>query len=311
MNLEQQIYFSCAAYSSIHPNRAAVLNHLFVVLGNGYEWLNGQLVECCGDTTTKSGKRLSMQAAINQVFRKRRKNNEYRKEWELKRKREQKEALKHKKDCPAVMICNCGFKRGVFKVKKGTKGCTNWCRSNFPEDQKCNCGAQARIDEQKKQNASINELIDKCLAEIKSRPPQSAEEKAAEKARHVAELKKIKAEIRNSRKHDYRVPADIKKRVKDTEYNHWYPVSMNYPSNLANFPDDIKDEWLDAIIETATLIADSYARFERGEIPPFSTYPKDNDPTGEFAKQSTRNTYVVANYALHRANEMKLTRKKA
>src|SRR5271154_2390826 len=186
MNLEEQIYYSCAAYSSIHPNRAAVLNHLFVVLGNGYEWENGELVECCGDTTTKSGKRLSMKAAINQVFRNRRKSDEFRKEWERKRKIEEKQGLKHAKACP----------------KKN-----------------CTCGAQARIDAAKAQNKSINDLIEKCLQEMKNRPPQSAEEKAAEKERHNAEMKKVKADIRNSRKHDYRVPADIKKRVKDTAFD--------------------------------------------------------------------------------------------
>jgi len=76
--LEDQVYFSCAAYSCIHPNRAAVLNHLFCVIGNGYEWdEDGRLVECCGETTYKNGRRKSMNAAINGVFRRRREHDQF------------------------------------------------------------------------------------------------------------------------------------------------------------------------------------------------------------------------------------------
>jgi hypothetical protein len=74
VTLEDQIYFGCAAYSMLHPNRASALNHLFCVIGNG--WENGQLVEVCGETTYKNGKRMSLKAAINNIFRRRRKDDE-------------------------------------------------------------------------------------------------------------------------------------------------------------------------------------------------------------------------------------------
>lgn len=252
MNFEQQIYYSCAAYSSIHPNRAAALNHLFCVIGNGYEWANGELVEVCGDTTTKSGRRLSMKAAISQVFRNRRKSNAQRAAWERNHERDEKKALKHKKDCPAVMVCTCGFLRGAFKIKKGEKGCTNWCRSNFPEDQKCDCGAQARIDAAKAQNAQIDAQIERLLEQIKKAPKKTPKEAAAERKRLTASSKKTKAEIRERHKWEYRVPSDIKQRVKDTTFDHWYPLSEY--SRMVTFPDDIKPEWLDAVIETAALV---------------------------------------------------------
>lgn len=229
MKVEDQIYYSCAAWSMIMPNRAAVLNHLFCVIGNGYEWENGELVECCGDTTTKNGRRLSLKAAINQVFRNRRKSAEFRKEWERNRKREEKLALKHTKGC------------ALRPTRAGHSGPVS-----------CTCGAQARIDANKAQNAQIDALIDKCLEEMKSRPPQSDEEKIAHRKQLAAESKKIKAEIRESEKYEYRAPADIDERVRDTKYNYWYPM-CEY-SRMVTFPDDIKDEWLAAIIETCKLV---------------------------------------------------------
>jgi hypothetical protein len=91
MNLQDTIHFGCAAYSSIHPHRAAELNHLFCTNGNGYEWdSNGQLVETCGETTFKNGKRRSLKSAINNVFRRRKRDNDFRKKWEAKDKRDRK-----------------------------------------------------------------------------------------------------------------------------------------------------------------------------------------------------------------------------
>ena len=91
MNLQDTIYFGCAAYSSIHPHRAAELNHLFCTNGNGYEWNeNGQLVECCGDTTFKNGKRRSLASAIANVFRRRKRDAISRQKWEAARKRDEK-----------------------------------------------------------------------------------------------------------------------------------------------------------------------------------------------------------------------------
>src|SRR5271166_5476296 len=75
----------------VHPHRAAELNHLFCTNGNGYEWNeNGQLVECCGDTTFKNGKRRSLASAIANVFRRRKRDAISRQKWEAARKRDEK-----------------------------------------------------------------------------------------------------------------------------------------------------------------------------------------------------------------------------
>jgi hypothetical protein len=90
MNFEDQVYFGCAAYSSIHPHRAAELNHLFLVIGNGYEWEDGRLVAVCDHQTYKNGKPMSLSAAINRVFRDRRKRDEWKKRDDRNRKRREK-----------------------------------------------------------------------------------------------------------------------------------------------------------------------------------------------------------------------------
>src|SRR5271167_2887900 len=101
MNVKDTIYFGCAAYSSIHPNRAAELNHLLLVIGNGYEWdANGELVETCGETTFKNGKRRTLKNAIANVFRRRKRDNDARKKWEAKDKRDRK---KHPEKFPPVI----------------------------------------------------------------------------------------------------------------------------------------------------------------------------------------------------------------
>src|SRR5271170_2884801 len=284
MNLEEQIYYSCAAYSSIHPNRAAVLNHLFVTLGNGYEWENGELVECCGDTTTKSGRRLSVKAAINQVFRRRRKSAEFRKEWERKRQRDEKLGLKHKKDCPIITRCNCG----MFKIDP--KNHASWCAKNFsPTDKdvlRCDCGATARIAEHKKFMDSIDATIEKCLAEMRKRSPESRE---AESKKAAAALKESNRRMRVEKRLEYRIPADIKKRVKDTTFDHWYPM-CEY-SRMVTFPDDIKPEWLEAVIETAALVI---------------AHPPKIDKQNPVERQ--QKTVTIAEQCLVRACALKATR---
>jgi len=224
MNLKDQIYYSCAVYSSIHPNRAAVLNHLFCVIGNGYEWHKGKLVALDGDMFTKDGRPLSLKAAINKTFRNRHKRNEFRKQWERKQKREAKLALKHKKDCPISMY-------GEF------------------DQFRCDCGAAARIAENDKFMASIDATIEKCLAEMAKRSP---EEKEAARKESAAALKHTKRMIADQKRYDYSIPDDIDARVKDTKYDHWYPM-CGY-SKMVCFPDDVKPEWLNAIIETAQLV---------------------------------------------------------
>jgi hypothetical protein len=243
MNLKDQIYYSCAAYSSIHPNKGAVLNHLFCVIGNGYEWHNGELIALDGDMYTKDGRPLSVESAINKTFRNRRKNDAARKAWERKRKREEKLTLQHKKDCPITTRCNCG----MWHVDDNDHN--KWCGRNFPQDLKCDCGTAARIAENDKFMASIDATIEKVVAEMAKR---TSEEKAADMKRADAALKHTKRQMREAKSNAYRIPTDIDERVKDTKYDHWYPM-CSY-SKMVCFPDNIKPMWLNAIIETAQLV---------------------------------------------------------
>lgn len=43
LSLEQKIQYMGHSYPEIYPDRWAILNHLFFVNGNGYEWVDGQL----------------------------------------------------------------------------------------------------------------------------------------------------------------------------------------------------------------------------------------------------------------------------
>lgn len=45
MKLEHEIQYAFDKYSLLFKQRWQVLDHLFCVIGNGYEWLNGELVE--------------------------------------------------------------------------------------------------------------------------------------------------------------------------------------------------------------------------------------------------------------------------
>lgn len=38
-------------YPTLFPNRTSVLHHLFIVLGGGFEWRNGELVDACRNLT--------------------------------------------------------------------------------------------------------------------------------------------------------------------------------------------------------------------------------------------------------------------
>ena len=162
MRFEDQVYFGCAAYSSIHPNRAAELNHLFLVIGNGYEWTKrGDLVAVCDAQFYKNGKPMSLNAAINRVFRDRKKNDEFRKRHTRNEKRREKRAVTHDKTCPVITRCNCG----MWHIDDTDHN--KWCGRNFPEDLKCNCGAQARIDAAKPLDSKLDKLIDDAIAAMR------------------------------------------------------------------------------------------------------------------------------------------------
>lgn len=47
MNVELTIQEMFDSYPTLFKERADCLDHLFLVIGNGYEWVNGELVEDC------------------------------------------------------------------------------------------------------------------------------------------------------------------------------------------------------------------------------------------------------------------------
>lgn len=54
MELHKTIQQTMWRYPSIAPSRISVLNHLFFTIGNGYEWVDGELVDT-GDTPILDG----------------------------------------------------------------------------------------------------------------------------------------------------------------------------------------------------------------------------------------------------------------
>lgn len=72
MKFNDALYVSMAAYSCIHPNRARALDHFFCVIGNGYDWVNGQLI----DYEETQHPKLSPKQRINRIFKQRKKRHE-------------------------------------------------------------------------------------------------------------------------------------------------------------------------------------------------------------------------------------------
>lgn len=54
MTLEQTIQRMFNKTPMLFRNRDECLNHLFCVIGNEYEWINGQLVDVCSDDSNDS-----------------------------------------------------------------------------------------------------------------------------------------------------------------------------------------------------------------------------------------------------------------
>jgi hypothetical protein len=251
MNFEDTVYFGCAAYSMLHPHRASELNHLFLVNGNGYEWENGELVNLCGETNFKNGKPRSLKAAISFVFRRRKRDDAFRKKWEAKQKRD---------------------------MKKNPE------KYNVPSDSK--------MDE------IINSAL-KAMEEAKAKDPKGFAERQEKLKQEIAASRK---QWKEAEKFEYRIPTDIKQRVAKQEptpgaydgYNHWYPICQY--ARCLTFPDDIKNEWLDGVIETLQLVLANPPQ-------PKASFP--HDPDGKHSATECERTVAQAKTALSRALRIK------
>lgn len=71
---EQLIYYGCAAYSSLFPNRAAMLNHMFLVAGNGFKWHEGMLIP-----TDWHGSNKLIRTHIKEAFENRKERHQFEK----------------------------------------------------------------------------------------------------------------------------------------------------------------------------------------------------------------------------------------
>lgn len=63
-SVEQTVRNDLLLWPSIHVNRFSVLHHLFCVIGNGFEWKNGELVE----TGLKESKDVSIEEAVKRII---------------------------------------------------------------------------------------------------------------------------------------------------------------------------------------------------------------------------------------------------
>jgi len=63
-SVEQTVRNDLLLWPSIHVNRFSVLHHLFCVIGNGYEWKDGELVE----SGSKESKEVSIEDAIKKII---------------------------------------------------------------------------------------------------------------------------------------------------------------------------------------------------------------------------------------------------
>ena len=69
MNLKDRVINSMREYPSISGNKLDVYDHLFLTIGNGYDWVNGELIE----TSNEKPNVISIEDAIDNLF-----NDEYR-----------------------------------------------------------------------------------------------------------------------------------------------------------------------------------------------------------------------------------------
>ena len=69
LTLEERIDISLQLYPSLFKDRYSVLEHLFLVTGNGYEWENGELVDGLVVTSVSDKKRLIQEHYENDVNR--------------------------------------------------------------------------------------------------------------------------------------------------------------------------------------------------------------------------------------------------
>ena len=79
MTVEQTLQVMTDKYPTIFYNRQTCLNHLFCVIGNGYDWKKGELVDPIKEKYEKKYSRMDIKEAIfdkeNEKFRIEENNN--------------------------------------------------------------------------------------------------------------------------------------------------------------------------------------------------------------------------------------------
>ena len=81
---------------------------------------------------------------------------------------------------------------------------------------------------------------------------EEIDDEESEEEESVREFDELRAIVAEASKWRGVIPDDIEARMLDTKFNDWYALSEY--SAMMNIPKNIQEDWLDAIIETASLI---------------------------------------------------------
>lgn len=234
MDFRNTLYVNLAAYSSIHPNRAAALNHFFCVIGNGYEWTNGELV-----SASEENQDGTPEQQIFRIFARRRRDN-----------------------------------------KARAKHAAKW-KSENQEDP----DAEERI----------HELLAEAMEDARKAREADPEGYERKRLETLAELEASLERREEEKKWEYAIPDNIEERMQTTDgFDRWYPM-CEY-SAMVDFPDDVRPDWLEAIIETAELILAN---------PNLSTYPAHMAAAPEANVKCAAKNKAIAEAVLVRARELR------
>lgn len=160
---------------------------------------------------------------------------------------------------------------------------------------------QKRLDKANPSSRTPDQEFTKIMIEAQRKLQESNPEGYAGLcAKRDAEFKRTQKAWRAEKRWDYRIPVDIAKRVKDTTFDGWYPVADKY-SHMCTFPNGIKPDWLDGVIEICRLIILHPPRVQAGY----------QDKGGKYAAKQSKETVRCATNALSRALGLKHQREQA
>jgi hypothetical protein len=206
------------------------------------------------------------------------------------------------------VCCETNFKNGkprklksaisfVFKRRKAENAARRKHEREFERDRKANPDKYPTMKDDR-----LDDLIEKALAAMKAEREKDPAGYDAKVAKNLEEMKEQGKRWKAAQRWEYKVPTDIKKRVAYQtpvvgvydRYNNWYPICQY--SRCMTFPDNIKADWLDGIIETLQLVLANPPQ-------PKPSFP--HDPDGAHSLKECQRTVASAKVALLRAMRIK------